>query len=641
MLNRYYTPGFFRLHSLKTKITLYSLIIFMLCIWSLAFYASRVLREDMQKLLGEQQFDTVSFIAAQIDDQLKARLHVLEKVAGIITPAMMADTALLQTVLQQRLILQEPFNAGVLVLDKNGMSIASLQRDTDSFHYLELKSVAAALKEGKSVIGSPFLCKQDLVFCMAAPIRDKQRRVTGAIIGMTDLGKANFLERLMISPYGRGGYYLLEDSATRQIITGSDKLRIMEQLPAAGVNRQIDRYMQGYEGSDLTVNPSGVEVLISSRRIPASGWITVGALPAAQVYAPIYAMQRNLLQATLLLTLLLGGLSWWMLRRLLAPLLAATKELAGLTHQHMLTVNSQDEIGSLICGFNYLLDILTKREAALRESKAALSERELHYRTVADFTSDWEYWILPDGTFRYNSPSCLEVSGYTVAEFNADPALLLHIIYPDDLPLYIAHVHRLTLQGVPEPIDFRIHNKSAELRWISHVCRPVYDPQGVEMGLRASNRDITVRKLAEDQLRKLSLAVEQSTENIMITDHHACIEYVNEAFVQSSGYSLSEVAGRNPRLLQSGKTPVATYHAMWDALLQGQGWRGELHNRRKDGTEYRESVVITPLRQPDGKISHYVAVKEDVTEKVRLATELGLHHHHLEELVAQRTADEG
>jgi len=147
------------------------------------------------------------------------------------------------------------------------------------------------------------------------------------------------------------------------------------------------------------------------------------------------------------------------------------------------------------------------------------------------------------------------------------------------------------------------------------------------------------REVSEIELRKLSLAVEQSPESIVITNVDVEIEYVNEAFVKATGYGREELIGKNPRVLHSGRTPPETYAAMWEALSQGQPWKGEFHNRRKDGSEYVEFAIITPLRQDHGSITHYVAVKEDITEKKRLGLELDAHRHHLEELVTKRTAE--
>lgn len=147
------------------------------------------------------------------------------------------------------------------------------------------------------------------------------------------------------------------------------------------------------------------------------------------------------------------------------------------------------------------------------------------------------------------------------------------------------------------------------------------------------------RNRNEKQLRKLSLAIEQSPESIVITNLDASIEYVNAAFLQITGYSREEVIGQNPRILQSGKTPRATYEELWANLTMGISWRGQFVSRRKDGSEYVEFASISPVRQADGRITHFLAVKEDITEKKRIAEELDRHRHHLEELVEKRTSE--
>ncbi|WP_146056933.1 PAS domain S-box protein [Chromobacterium alticapitis] len=151
--------------------------------------------------------------------------------------------------------------------------------------------------------------------------------------------------------------------------------------------------------------------------------------------------------------------------------------------------------------------------------------------------------------------------------------------------------------------------------------------------------DITARRRAHEQLVKLSQAVEQSTDSIIITDANARIEYVNQAFVRISGYSAEEAIGRNPRFLGSGQTPRSTYAELWGALSQGLPWEGELINRRKNGEIYPEYTIISPIRQEDGHISHYVASKKDNTEQHRANEELARHRNQLEELVAQRTEE--
>ncbi|MFA6444762.1 MAG: PAS domain S-box protein, partial [Sterolibacterium sp.] len=170
------------------------------------------------------------------------------------------------------------------------------------------------------------------------------------------------------------------------------------------------------------------------------------------------------------------------------------------------------------------------------------------------------------------------------------------------------------------------------------IKTPMRDGAGKLVGVLGVARDITQRVATEEKLRELSLAVEQSPESILITRVDGTIEYVNEAFVHNSGYSREEAYGKNPRILHSGNTPRETFTALWHALAEGRSWKGELYNRRKDGSEYIEFAHITPIRQPDGRITHYLALKEDITEKKRMGEELDRHRLHLEDLVKSRTA---
>lgn len=128
------------------------------------------------------------------------------------------------------------------------------------------------------------------------------------------------------------------------------------------------------------------------------------------------------------------------------------------------------------------------------------------------------------------------------------------------------------------------------------------------------NFAVNERKLGENTLRKLSQAVEQSSNAIAITDLKASIEYVNDAFVQVTGYSRAELLGQNMRILKSGKTQQTTYADMWAHLNRGDEWKGELINQRKDGSEFIESLLISPVRQADGSVANYLAIMEDATQ---------------------------
>lgn len=140
----------------------------------------------------------------------------------------------------------------------------------------------------------------------------------------------------------------------------------------------------------------------------------------------------------------------------------------------------------------------------------------------------------------------------------------------------------------------------------------VQELRAVEEGINDMAAELEAR---DAMVSRLSMAVEQSPESILITDTAGRIEYVNDAVVRNSGYAREELIGRNPRILGTGRTPPATYEALWATVARGAVWRGELHNTRKDGTAYVELATIAPIKRPDGAITHYVAIKEDVTER--------------------------
>jgi PAS domain S-box-containing protein len=135
-------------------------------------------------------------------------------------------------------------------------------------------------------------------------------------------------------------------------------------------------------------------------------------------------------------------------------------------------------------------------------------------------------------------------------------------------------------------------------------------------------RDVTERKRTEDMLRRLSSVVEQSPVSVIITDLKGDITYVNRKFTETSGFEAKEVLGKNCRILKSGHSTGANYGELWKAISSGKEWRGVFHNRKKDGGMYCESAVIRPLEDYDGTIAHFVALKEDITEKLALEGQL-------------------
>jgi len=155
---------------------------------------------------------------------------------------------------------------------------------------------------------------------------------------------------------------------------------------------------------------------------------------------------------------------------------------------------------------------------------------------------------------------------------------------------------------------------------IEYVGMPVsWQGQDFTIGI---DRDITERKRTENELRKLSRAVEQSPVSIIITDTNGNIEYVNPKASETSGYHFEEVVGKNPRIFSSHEKSKSEYKVLWDTIISGKEWRGELHNKKKNGVLYWESASISPILNDNGKVTHFLAIKEDITERKLILEEL-------------------
>ncbi len=185
---------------------------------------------------------------------------------------------------------------------------------------------------------------------------------------------------------------------------------------------------------------------------------------------------------------------------------------------------------------------------------------------------------------------------------------------PEEFPSIRAFNEQRPIQNV----EIGIHTESGKQIWVNATAMPVDLP---DWKVIVTVVDITERKQAEESLRQLNQALEQSPVSVMITDTAGVIQYVNPGFVKVTGYSAAEAIGQNPRMLQSGKHQPEFYRNLWATLTAGQVWQGEFHNRKKNDELYWELASIAGVKDKNGKISHYVAVNEDITRRKQLEEE--------------------
>ena len=373
----------FQKNSLKTRITFFSLLIFLSSIWALGYFASQSQRENMQRILGDQQYAIASLMAGDIHEQITARIAALERVAHAISQRQITDPVQLQEHLSEFPVFQSLFNGGSFITNIDGEAIASLPVSLNRIgvNYIDRDYISNALRNGTTTIGRPVVGRQlnTPIFGIATPIKDVDGNIVAALAGVINLGSTNFMDRIETSYASRSGNYLLIDATHRIIVASSDKPRIMELLPGPLISPILDKFIHGYDGTEIFTNPVGVEVIVAVKPLPNPNWYVAVALPTSVAFAPAKEMELRIFVFTLFLTLLSGGLTWWMLVRQLQPLQSTSRRLSQLssvdTNLEPLPVFRQDEIGMVISGFNRLLAELASRQETLRES-------EVRYRTI-------------------------------------------------------------------------------------------------------------------------------------------------------------------------------------------------------------------------------------------------------------------
>lgn len=259
-----------------------------------------------------------------------------------------------------------------------------------------------------------------------------------------------------------------------------------------------------------------------------------------------------------------------------------------------------------------------------KKAQAALCESAKRFQMVADYTYDWEYWVAPDGSMLYVSPSCERISGYTAAEFIQRPSLLAEIMHPEDRELVSRHHEKVAgsdLDSETEPaglheIEYRIIRRDGHIRWIAHACRRIFSDDGKDLGLRASNRDITQRKLSEQALgeseERYRRIVETSIEGIWSMDADHRSTYVNSHMAEMLGYKAEDILGRPVEDFMFPED-IAGHEARMGKRHAGESAVYERRFRRSDGSTLWTIVSGTPLKDKNGRFAGSFGMFTDIT----------------------------
>ena len=247
------------------------------------------------------------------------------------------------------------------------------------------------------------------------------------------------------------------------------------------------------------------------------------------------------------------------------------------------------------------------------------SETERLFHLILANIDDLIALLDLNGRRLYNSPSYEAIFGDRDRRHGTDS---FEEVHPGDREMVRKTFHETVKTGIGRRIVYRLLGNDGSVRFIESQGNVIFDDRGKPEKVIVVGRDITERMRAEEERNRLFSVVEQAYEAIIMTDASGTIQYVNPAFERFTGYTREEAVGQNPRILKSGAQTDEFYSEMWTTLLRGEVWSGSIVNKRKDGSKYREEMVISPVRDASGTVVNYAAVKRDTTLESQMEEQL-------------------
>lgn len=458
---------------------------------------------------------------------------------------------------------------------------------------------------------------------VTAPVKDRSGNVAFIMAGHLKLLGDSMLGDLAHMKIGKLGYVFV---ATKEgmILHHPNSARIMEVVPADKWDQLFTKAAEGFDGNGETVNSGGVRTLSSLRRLQVNGWVLGVNYPVTEAYAVITTTRDYLLAGFFMGTLLILILTWVVMNHLTRPLVSVTRQVEQMYDGNLKLIDSEEhdnEVGMLAKAFNRLI-----REVQAQRDK--LRQEEKKYRTVADNTHDWEFWLSPDNRFIYSSPSCKRLTGYDPADFKSFPDMLERIIFPEDRQVFREHRH--TAEGTQRvaSMDFRIICANGDVRWIAHLCHPVHDEDGTYLGIRGTNRDITAQKQAEQKLHELMGQQQVIIDNIpdmaWLKDREGRYIQVNKQFCITSGLDPEQITGRTDEQIWPSELAQKYREDDMEVITNRLRKTFEEYVVDRTGKAYYLETVKSPLVNDRGEPIGTIGVAHDITQ--RMQDELLLRH---------------
>ncbi len=466
-----------------------------------------------------------------------------------------------------------------------------------------------ALKKDRAVIIDRVKDGKPLLYAIAPVVFDDSAEPAGFVINRFHIGELNILPMsAMVPRYESMRMYLVD----RDGIPIASTVEIEGTLAGSPHVRECIGYGRSFEGRYTTL--SGREVFATTSCITPPGWVFAVEVDMADVWRPI-----NIIKEAVVLTAMVVGVIMFVLFAMfsrtvvknLRRLVAFADKISRGNYDVTLPVESHDEIGQLTERFNMMAKEIKQRTREITESRRTLS-------TLLSNLPGMAYRAFSDRerTMEFISNGSMELTGYTPQEFISGRVHYgTEVMHPEDMEQVVREIHHAVERLVPYRLSYRIITRDGKERWVWEQGRMVARKDDVAV-LEGFIADMTEQKMAELELKKLSSAIEESINIVFITNTEGKIEYVNPTFERVTGYTKKEVIGKNPGMLASGETPPSKYRELWLTIKSGRTWRGIFKNKKKSGEFYWANGLVYPVKDESGKITHFIAIQEDITERM-------------------------
>jgi signal transduction histidine kinase/DNA-binding response OmpR family regulator/HPt (histidine-containing phosphotransfer) domain-containing protein len=528
---------------LKIELALFGTLIFVCGVGALSWFVVEGLRKDFAYVVATEQATTASYVARTVDRELAQRVNALTALGNQAGALLRNDPRLLQAYLNDKAVAKQIFSHAIYVISKEGVRVAEAPaRGLIGNSYANSAYFKEVMTTGKPVIKpmiGPFVKQPVLV--VAIPLFDEDGAISGILCGSELIAAGSVFHFAGEVRNGESGGFHVIAPKDGVYVASTDPGRVLQPLPAKGKSLLFDRRLQGYLGSGVAVDPTGLEILSTGARTSVADWIVIAYLPTAEAFVPVRGVTTRIYTGALMIALLGGLLIWLLLRRKLAPLESAARLIGESESSESvmppLAVSGSSEIRRLLVNFNRLQEHAQQQHDIIRRERDQLelsiaerkkTEDALH-RIDANFRSmldsmlegcqiigfDWRYIYINEAAQMHNERPTAELLGKTVME-----------CWPGVTEIALFALQKQCMeQREMQCSDIEFMFPDGHKGWFRVIIQPV------SQGIALFSEDITWRKGAEAELQALNQELENkvAARSRNIADLHQLLKEVLES----------------------------------------------------------------------------------------------------------------